>query len=282
MTASYYLWRWAANNLPGRPSEVFADLVQGKMPAALRPFDARPMLQDLQAMAATREALGEHWEWQVQPTNAPKGARFIFLQCPRLASHGVFRPEFKKLVYPWGLSGYDVQENNLIDCLLPKLNVLVLKVDPTETNFDVGEDDLADLLRRLSPKRLNTGYLVNSVGDWVECTAYRDGFMVEWTAGRYSKKDADYEHWRVGYLEHWDERRKPRYKAHRLFLDKEWHTLWFKEFPQEKLRFSDTLRIFQAFLRGESHQAQYHWRSIRPELERAKQRLRAKRRSAAQ
>jgi len=44
-----------------------------------------------------------------------------------------------------------------------------------------------------------------------------------------------------------------------------------RQFRHEKLRFSDTLRIFQAFLRGEPRPARYHWRSIRQELEQTKQ-----------
>lgn len=271
---TYYLWKWSDNNLPGPPHEVFSELLKGRLHPAIQSFDARPMINDLHATAATRHALGEEWQWQVQPAESPEYARFIFLRCPKLASHGVFCPDFKRLVYPWGLSGYDEQEGDLIDCLLPKLNAFVLKIDPTETHFDIGEDDLPILLGRLNPNRLDTAYVVNSVGNWVECTAYPKGFTVEWTEGRNRIDETYYDHLRVGRLEHWDDSRKPRYQIHRRHLNDEWHTIRFKEYPQENLRFSETVTVFRAFLRGEPRPSQYHWRSIRQDIERAKRRLR--------
>ena len=70
-TASYYLWKWADNDLSGPPKEVFADLLRGNMHPALQPFDARPLIRDLQALVAERLALGEEWDWQIMPAAAP-------------------------------------------------------------------------------------------------------------------------------------------------------------------------------------------------------------------
>lgn len=43
MLASYYFWHWADNDLPGRPAEILPDLLAGRLPPALAPFDARPL-----------------------------------------------------------------------------------------------------------------------------------------------------------------------------------------------------------------------------------------------
>jgi hypothetical protein len=276
---TYYLWKWADNNLPGAPNEVFSELLHGRLHPALQPFDARPMLRDLEATAATRQAYGEDWQWQVLPGNAPERAHFIFLQCPKLAAHGVFDPHFKRLVYPWGLSGYDEAAGDLIDCLLPKLNALVLKLDSTETHFDVTEDDLPVLLGRLKSKRFDSAYLVNAVGYWIECTPYSEGFIVEWRERRDRIEDAHADHWRAGRNQGWDARPKPRYRAERRFLGGQWREIRLKTFPQEKLRYADALRIFRAFLKGEPHPARYHWRDIEAELDQLEHALREERRT---
>jgi hypothetical protein len=45
MTGCYYFWKWADNDLPGRPVEVHAALLRGERHGALQCFDARPLLK---------------------------------------------------------------------------------------------------------------------------------------------------------------------------------------------------------------------------------------------
>ncbi len=87
MTSSYYLWKWADNDLPAQPDEVFSELLHGRLHSALQPFDARPVLNSLQTTESTRHALGEEWDWQIQPADTADRAHFIFLQCPAMFPH---------------------------------------------------------------------------------------------------------------------------------------------------------------------------------------------------
>ena len=40
MISSYYLWKWADNDLPGKPNEVFSALIKGALHPALQTFNA--------------------------------------------------------------------------------------------------------------------------------------------------------------------------------------------------------------------------------------------------
>ena len=151
--STYYLWKWADNGLRGQPNEVFSELLRGRMHPAVQVFDARPILHDLRTTAGKRHALGEEWNWQVQPPGDVTHARFIFLQCPEIPLYGAFRHFFSKLVYTKDLSGYDEQRGNLIWCLLPKLNSIVFGENVDDELCDIGVDDVPALLGRLSPQQ---------------------------------------------------------------------------------------------------------------------------------
>jgi hypothetical protein len=271
LTSSYYLWKWADNQLPGPPGEVFSALLHGKMHPALQPFDARPVVRDLQATAATRHALDEEWDWQIQPSDAADCARFIFLQCPTIPRHGAFRDQFINLVYPWSLSGYAEQQGSLIQCLLPKQNSFEFGEFPEEDQFDIVEDDLPVLLSRIHQLQGDPrAILTNHRNHFVQCYAHRDGFDVEWRENRSLTDFTDYDQWRAGYAQQRNTERRPRVIRECRMINSEWRAVRIQEYRHEKLRFSDALRIFQVFLRGEPRPAQYQWRSIRQELEQTK------------
>jgi hypothetical protein len=272
MTSSYYLWKWADNDLPGNPSEVFSELLRGSMHPAVHPFDARTLLHDLQATAAMRHALGEEWDWQIQPSDAPEFARFIFLQCPAIPKYGAFRELFINLVYPHGLSGYAEQHGRAIECLLPKLNSFEFGGRPEAELFDIVEDDLPALLGQLRPEQFAPFViLTNRINHYVGCYVLSNGFEVEWRENRSLTDFTDYDQWRAGYAQHRNAKRHLRVVCEQRVINSALRDVRIQEFPHERLRFSDALRIFQAFLRGEPRPAQYHWRSLRQEFEQAEQ-----------
>src|ERR1039457_647423 len=51
MPATYYIWKWADNDLPGKPTEIVAQLCSGEMPGALRPFGLKRVLGRLAEVA---------------------------------------------------------------------------------------------------------------------------------------------------------------------------------------------------------------------------------------
>jgi hypothetical protein len=275
-TASYYLWKWADNDLSGPPNEVFADLLRGKLHPALQQFDARPMIQALQAIVAERHALGEEWEWQIMPVATPGHAHAIFLQCPTIPKMGGYCKQFAGFAYKWSLSGYDEQRRTIIDCLVPKINDFVLGwgLDDAEEKLDISEADLPSLLRRLHPEHYNPQVMFfNRVNHNVSCLACDDGFVVEWRVNP-PNSIADvinWDQWRAGYkLPPGKHSRYRIAREERVGRDWEWHAVRVRKYENERLRFDDVLLIFQAFLRSEPKPAQFQWRSLRKELEQAK------------
>ena len=275
-TSSYYLWKWADNNLPGHPNEVFSELLRGKMHPAVQPFDARPILQDLLATAEKRHALGEDWDWQVQAFDDAAHARFVFLQCPVVPLYGEFRHIFSKIVFPHDLSGYDEQRGSLIQCLLAKLNSITFGETPDEELCDIVADDLSVLLGRLSPEQeFPWARLGDRASNYVQCYAHHDGFAVEWMENHSLTNDNDFDHWRAGKLHPQNAGRQPRAHNELRIIDGELRHIRIQEFPNEKLRIGDVLHIFQAFMHKESKPARYHWRNLRQEFEQAEQQQKA-------
>src|ERR1700691_2948914 len=123
---SYYFWKWADNDLPGRPAEVHADLLRGEMHPALQTFDARPLLKKLKSAATRGRACDEEWDWEVTPCDAPEQARFVFVTCPLLNGSEARVRWFSDEFAPLGLSGFDDGGGRLIPCLPPKLNSFIL------------------------------------------------------------------------------------------------------------------------------------------------------------
>ena len=275
-SATYYLWKWADNDLPGQPNEVFSELLRGRLHPAVQTFDAQPVLHDLQATAEKRHALGEDWDWQVQAFDDVAHARFIFLQCPVVPLYGAFRHVFSKLVYTRDLSGYDEQSGNLIQCLLPKLNSITFGETPDEELCDIGADDLPVLLGRLSPEYDNPwARLGDRASNYVQCYAHHNGFAVEWLENHSLTDDTDNDLCRAGYAQHRNAGRRPRFRNELRIIDGELRTVKLQEFPHEELRFGDVLNIFQAFLRGESKPARYQWRNVQGDFEQAKRQQKA-------
>ncbi|MDD5679607.1 MAG: hypothetical protein PHW60_16680 [Kiritimatiellae bacterium] len=270
--SSYYLWKWADNDLAGRPGEVFSELICGRMHPALEPFDARPLLNELEAIALRRQALGEEWDWQVYRGDSPDRASFVFLRCPAIPKYGAFRKQFVDLVYPHRLSGFSEEHGSIMKCMLPKLNSFEFGEDPDGELFDIATEDIPLLLGRLHHEQTNPYVvLTNRMNHFVQCIAHRNGFCVEWRENHSFTDFTDYDHWRAGCIQARNSRRGSRTVLESRCIDSELQAVKIEEFRHERLRFGDALRIFQAFLRGEPRPVQYHWRSIRADLEQAKQ-----------
>ena len=91
MITSYYIWNWADNDLPGKPNEVFAELMAGRMPHSLQPFNASAILRRIERLALRDRSRGKEWDWQVQPDKATGKARFVYVAGPK-ASFDILAP----------------------------------------------------------------------------------------------------------------------------------------------------------------------------------------------
>jgi len=250
MTGSYYLWKWADNNLPGPPTAVLDSLLRGEMHPALQPFEARPLIEKLEIAAAEGRAHGEEWDWEETPKNEPGQARFVFVTCPLLDKPTTMR--VCRNVHALGFSGYDEQNGQLIDSLLPKLNCFISGQCPSERVYDITTDDLPFLLHRICSREPNPfGILEDRRSRFVQCYAEkRRRFCVEWRENYDLHNESKFDQWRA----------QDRKRLAALDVPYDRDTPPNKD--PDMLLYADTLRIFQAFLREEPRPAQYHWMSI--------------------
>ena len=84
---TYYLWKWADNDLSGKPGEVFAELLHGRMHPALQAFDPVPVMRQLEQMAAQGRRNREEWDWQIHQAPVGRKAAFIYLTCPTVRGY---------------------------------------------------------------------------------------------------------------------------------------------------------------------------------------------------
>lgn len=91
---SYYFWKWADNDLPGKPADVYASLMRGQLHPALQPFDARPLLRALKKLGTKKRKNGEEWDLVTHPALSPDRAHFVFITCPSCYSSKVPDREF--------------------------------------------------------------------------------------------------------------------------------------------------------------------------------------------
>lgn len=265
MIGSYYFWKWADNDLPGRPREVYAALLRGEMHPALQTFDARPLLKKLERAAAQGRKRGEEWDWKITPGGEAKQARFVFVTCPELDYPDDVRWRMCKRFFALDLSGCDAESGRLVDFFLPKVNAFVSGQDPDGEVFDIGLDDLPVLIRSISASRPDPyAILTNRWNHFVQFAKVGHRYRVEWREN-YSFTDFDrFDHWAAENPIH---SKIPRKFVPEGCLDTRHHEgkLETRSTPgdsEELVRYTDTLRIFQAFLRGEPRPPQYQWRNI--------------------
>jgi hypothetical protein len=256
MLRSYYFWKWADNDLPGKPPEVWAALLRGELHPALQLFDARPLLQALEDATTEARTAGEEWEWEVHPPASPAKARFVFVTCPQLNASKERVTKFIGRFAPLGVSGCDDEGGKLLPGLNPKLNYFVTgQLSDCDIIYDITGDELPFLLRRIRPGRpdpwgeLWTGHAA------VVAVKESRRFRVEWREWPDEKVRSQFVQWRAR-------------DAKRLAAlgGKDDIQKLPRETDPDFLTYADTLNIFQAFLRGESRPAQYHWRYINAKL----------------
>jgi hypothetical protein len=269
MISSYYLWKWADNDLPGKPNDVFATLMRGDMPAALETFDSVPVVRQLEKAAEMGRQSDEEWDWQVCPSETGKEARFIHVRCVPKDNPTYSREPFLDWWDELGISGYDEQRGQLIECLSPKLNVFESEQWWDEPRYDVDAAELAVLLRRLRPNGQNPfAELRNRRGNFVQCFGYGRRYSVEWherlDPTDWNQTDA----WRLERFPSAGKRRQfiPSGVEYSVVKDSDWCRCFTGESTHETITFSETLKIFRAFLRGEPRPTEYHWRCIQEEL----------------
>ena len=237
-STAYCIWKWADNKLSGKPNEVFAELMAGRMPPSLQAFNAKPVLRRIERLAFQDRSRGQDWNWQVQKDDATGNARFVYVTGPTARFDVIApAPHLGDTIYRRGLSAYDEQLGRLAYGR-PKLVCFEFSDSPWA--YDFGEDDLPVLLRQVDGRHGDsTGVIVNPRQDFVGI-ANNGGVYhsVEWRTW-IGRVEGPFEQWKAF------PKRKPA-RSRRT----------------DGLSFADTLQIIRSFYRGETRPANCNWRNI--------------------
>ena len=268
-SASHCFWKWADNDLPGRPNEVLADLVRGNMHPALQAFDPQPVVRELEKASRKGRRSGEEWDWQVCPDGIGNQARFVHLACLLKDNPNFSREPLIDRLDALGISGYDDQHGRLIECLSPKLNVFECEQWWDEPRYDVDAAELAVLLRRLRPNRQNPfASLTDRRGSFVSCMGYGRRFSVEWHERLDPHDWSQTAPWRLECFPVRGRRRwfMPTGVEFSRVKGSDWCRCFTGESDHETITFTETLAVFRSFLRGQPRPQQYRWCDISKEL----------------
>lgn len=256
MIGSYTFWKWAENDLPGRPLEVQAALTAGRKHPALQPFDPRPLVKKLERAAVQGRKTGDEWDWQIVEDRATGLASFVFVTCPQVNET---EPRLRRFArqFSWlGLSGFDEATGQVIPCLCPKHNCFISGQIPSERYYDIEAGELPYLIRRIDGRAAEAfGILEDSRRFFVQCSATGRRFCVEWAQNVSARGTTQWDQWRA--------QDTGRLAALGGVYDG-------AKIPENKdpdlLRYAETLRIFEAFLRREPRPARVPWRNINNHL----------------
>lgn len=251
-SVSYYFWKWAANDLPGPPLEVYSALLRGEMHGAVQPFDARPLLGWLAKSAERGRSLGEEWEWRVYPPTTPTAARFVYVSCPRINGSRNRAERFSRDFRPLKLSGWDEEWGQLIPCLQPKTNAFILGQFPFERSYEVQPENLPDLLGRIVPEKREAWADLWNCRDHVKAIAEGAFFRVEWLV-RHNRTD-------LPSSTKWQAKRRNRRKSSRSANN---HPNLEPGKDPEGLLLADAVCIFEEFLRTGSRPKDYSWSKVK-------------------
>jgi hypothetical protein len=269
-TSSYYLWKWADNDLPGQPNEVYSELLHGRMHPTIQAFDPAPAVRQLELISVQGRQKGEEWDWQIHQIQAGRLAAFIFLTCPAVQRYGQMRSRFCNALLHLDISGYDEERGQLMYCFCAKKNSWEYGLTD-DIFYDVTEADLPDLLSRIRPDGPRSSVVLeNRQNHFVQCGILNRRFTVEWRENYDLSDLTKFGQWRAGYFESIPGRPRLFVPAHfgNHVVNKNCEVVYREvgKTKHELIRYTDTLRIFRAFLRSEPRPPEYHWQDIKDEL----------------
>ncbi len=249
--ATYYIWKWADNDLPGKPNDVFAALMRGRMHPALQEFDPAALVQLLEATAAG--SAREEWTWEVQRNSKTGLARFVIATGPAFPWKIPHTP-LTDTVWRLGFVWYH-EEMGRVGLGLPKHTCF--KYIDLPWVYDATEAELPVLLRQIPTGTANPFAILEDHRCWFVQT-FTDGkhWIVEWRENNSVTDWKNFDQWIAGHRP--VSNRRTRVKS-----------VVGKGPPcraSERLTYAETLDIFRAFLHGEPRPTRYHWHSIKAEL----------------
>lgn len=249
MPATYYIWKWADNDLPGRPSDIVAQLCAGELPGALQPFSFKQVLGRLAKVADQRRTEMSELMIEAQGQRNDQ-ASFIHL-CDPASDSPWLADKLLWAVWKTGLTLYDESSNRLVG--LPKHNV----VEPSwgRQLADIEVADIPVLLRGPdNGPRLEAVACYDRNGNMLQVWMHRRRFVVEWQI----LPDRDFSQHRIWVAG------KPPTSLRCVCLGKPNSGL--DVFKHEIFGMADAHRLWVTFLSGEARPEGYLWREVTQDL----------------
>ena len=249
MPAAYYIWKWADNDLPGRPADMVALLCAGELPGALQPFSFKQVFGRLARVANQRRT--EMGELMIEAQGQRNGrASFIHLCDPASGSPWLAN-KLLWAVWKTGLTLYDESANRLVG--LPKRNVVEPSWD--RQMVDIEAADIPVLLRGPGDGgKLGAAACYDRHGNMLQVWMHRRRFVVEWQI----LPDKDFSRHRIWVAG------KPPASLRRVCLGQPSHSL--DVFRHEILGMADAHRLWVTFLSGAVRPEGWLWREVTQEL----------------
>jgi len=175
MPTEYYIWKWADNDLPGRPAEVEDGLCAGDLPPALQQFLVRKVYPRL--VKVLNRCRAELSEILVDPQLTAAGAaRFIRLRHP-LGDSAWLANQLLWSGWDAELTVYNATAQRLIG--LPKRNVVEMPAG--RQCVDIGRADIPGLLHQLAQEPdLAALACYDRDGNMFQVWAHQRRYAVEW------------------------------------------------------------------------------------------------------
>jgi hypothetical protein len=245
MIANCFFWKWADNDLPGKPTDVCAALLRGELHPAVRPFDARPVIEAIESLPFEDLSIQrDEYKWDVNKASHSNQAQFVHFTYPRpFEAQKIYHLLANELL-PLGICCFDESLGMLGDWFAPKINEFQLGFWPGdlpgEIVYDISSDELTALLNRIRgcPEKLEPfAMLSDKRSHFVQCFGRKNGFFVEWGENHFVDGSRCFGIWKA--------------------LAK----------SCEQLNYDDTLNIFQAFILRQPRPSQFQWRDFSHEFE---------------
>jgi len=250
MPATYYIWKWADNNLAGKPVDIVSQLCAGVSPKALQQFSHGDTLRRLAEVADQRRT--EMSELLIEP-QAGADEQVPFIHVTDAASDSAWLAD-KLLwaIWPMGLTLYDEGHNRLLG--LPKRNVVESPADGRQF-LDIEPGEIPELLRTLDRRwHLSALACYDRNGNMFQVWTHQHRFAVEWQV----MPERDFNKHRI-----WVAGKPSANQRHsRLGTSNQGLDL----FANEVLTMADAQRLWVRFLAGAERSESYLWRDITQEL----------------
>jgi hypothetical protein len=264
MTASYYFWKWADNDLPGPPDEVLADLLRGRMHPAIQPFDPSKLVKLLEKGAERALKKGEEWDWQVVPAQQAGLTNAIFATADLREDIQPHKIQMAQVLWSYLLKNrFTIHAEGDAPMAGPFLKHNHITSGQGMNQYDIKPEEVRALLLTLR-RSLKNPYvvLVNRKEEFVQC--YLDKkrrYLLEWRQFyrpvRNDSKLSNYDQWRLV-----DQARKA---ALPLKLRRSKAKLTHDQDP-DLVSFPLVVEAFEAFIRGEPPPRLKNWRSVKEEI----------------